>query len=167
MKIPVGKKVVCITGSVWTGSYQAPRRLLVKDGFVRPVWFTTRAGINDAEYEKISDTEYRLSRAKNNILVDVKYAMDFIGIMKESFSDALEQSALGVLVVGPQDIVAKIAEKIPQTTIFTLKSKQMELSKHLKKAKLRGQVKRIDIDVQEPGAWDLVHQQMLETLDLD
>ena len=51
MKIPREKKVVCITGTVWTGSREAPRRMLVRDGFVRPIWFTTGHGISDAQYE--------------------------------------------------------------------------------------------------------------------
>jgi len=164
MKIPAGKKVVCITGSVWTGDDNAPRHLLVKDGFVRPIWFSTRVGINDAEYRRITHTEFHLARANNKILLHIKYANDSIGIMKESFLNAIEESSLGVLVVATQDIAAQLSEKIPQTTIFSLKNSNMELSKHLKKAKLRGQVYRIDVDTQEIGAWNNVHETMLDIL---
>lgn len=166
MKVPAGKKVVCITGSVWTGEQHAPRHLLVKDGFVRPTWFTTRVGINDAKYKIIGESEFRLARANSQILLSIKYANDSIGIMKDSFLEAMNESALGVLVVGPQDVAAQLSDKIPQTTIFTLKSKSMDISPHLKKAQSKGQLHRIDIEEQNLENWEKAHQTMREILNL-
>jgi len=167
MNIPAGKKVVCITGTVWTGDDDAPRHLLIKDGFVRPTWFTTRVGITDAEYERIGSSEFHLARAHDKVLLHIQYASDFVGIMKAQFLSAIEESSVGVLVVGSQDIAAKLSQEVPETTIFALKDKDMELSPHLKTAKGKGRLHRINVDARDIGAWQEVHKNMLEILDMD
>ena len=74
MHIPSNKKVVCITGSVWTGSRVAPRRMLVKDGFLRPTWFTTGRPLTDAEYRHVSVAQFHLTNAEKNVLAHIEYA---------------------------------------------------------------------------------------------
>ncbi len=166
MNPTTAKKIVCITGTVWTGSRSAPRRMLVKDGFVRPRWFTTGRPLTDAQYRVISSTDYHLARARDKVLVSTKYAGDFIGIMVEDFEDAANESGVGVLVVGPPEIAAQLARNRPAAQVFALKDKTMTLSPRLAEAQARGQVRRLDVDVFQPDAWTEVHQIMLNTLGL-
>ena len=160
------KKVVCITGSVWTGSRSAPRRLLVKDGFVRPTWFTTGRPMTDAHYRQISGTRFHLARAKKNVLAHIHYRSNFIGVMRDDFDAAMDKAVQGVLVVGPPEIAAQVAARIPLAQVFSLKGPQMELSKHLQAAEQSGQLHRIDVDVLAPGAWTDVHTSMAEIIGL-
>ncbi len=153
MNILGNKKVVVITGSVWTGSRSAPRKMLVKDGVNRPAWFTTARGINDAHYNLISEAEYHLSKYEGQLFAHIEYGGNFIGIMQDDFEACLAASKNGVLVVGPPEIAAQVATHIPQATIFVFKDMLMELSDHLKEADQRGQIRRIDVDVLKPGAW--------------
>ncbi len=166
MNPATAKKIVCITGSVWTGSRSAPRRMLIKDGFLRPRWFTTGRPLTDAQYQFISSTEYHIARAEDKVLVSTKYAGDFIGIMTEDFEEAANGSRVGVLVVGPPEIAAQLAAKLPRALIFALKDKTMALSPRLAEAEARGQVRRLDVDVFQPDAWGEVHEVMLNTLGL-
>jgi len=153
MEIPINKRLVCITGSVSTGSRSAPRRLLVKNGFLRPVWFTTRGRINDAGYKSLSETEFHLQNAEGKILAYIKYGGDYVGILKQALESAMQESQTGALVVGPQEIVAQIAEALPRTVVFTLKEKDMTLSPKLNEVQKQGQLHRIDVDALQPGAW--------------
>ena len=154
------KKVVCVTGSVWTGSRSAPRRLLVKDGFVRPTWFTTGRPLTDAQYRQISSSRFNLDRLRKNVLAYIRYRGSFIGVMRDDFDAAMDRSMHGALVVGPPEIVAQVAAQFPQTQVFSLKAPQMELSKHLQATEQSGQLHRIDVDVLAPGAWTDVHTSM-------
>ena len=166
MTLDTAKKIVCITGTLWTGSRSAPRRMLVKDGFLRPRWFTTGRPLNDAEYKVISSTEYHIARADDKVLVSTKYAGDFIGVMVEDFEDAANRSDVGVLVVGPPEIAAQLASHIPVAVVFALKDKGMTLSPRLAAAKATGQLRRLDVDVLKPNAWTEAHRIMLDTLGL-
>ncbi len=164
MNIHGNKKVVCITGSVWTGRRSAPRHMLVKDGFLRPVWFTTDRKMSDASYTSISINAFHAANASKMILAHFEYGGSQAGIMREAFTSAMEDAEKGVLVVGPPEMAAQLATSIPQTIIFTLKDLSMDLSPHLEEAKSKGQLHRIDVDVLEPGAWTEVHSQMLDIL---
>ena len=166
MQIPDNKKVVCVTGSVWTGSRSAPRRLLVKDGFVRPNWFTTGRAMTDAHYRQISGTQFHLARARKKVLAWIEYRGSFIGVMRDDFEAAMNTAKQGVLVVGPPEIAAQMAASIPQALVFSLKGPDMDLSEHLDVAQRAGQVYRVDVDVLAPGAWTDVHLFMLETIGL-
>ena len=165
LKIPEDKRIICITGSVWTGSRRAPRHLLVKEGYVRPKWFTTAYRITDAEYRYISETDFHLARAEDGVFVHITHGGDFVGIMKQAFETALAASRRGVLVVGPQELAAQVAAAIPRALVFTLKETPMQLSPHLTGAEQRGQLHRLDVDVLAPGAWAEVHRSMVEILD--
>ena len=165
MKITEGKRIICITGNVWTGSRRAPRHMLVKEGYVRPKWFTTEYRITDAEYHHISDTDFHLARANDEVFAHITHGGNFVGIMKQAFETALAASRRGVLVVGPQELVARVAAAAPRALIFTLKEAPMQLSSHLAEAEHRGQLHRLDVDVLAPGAWAEVHRSMLEILD--
>lgn len=158
------KKIVCVTGSVWTGSRSAPRRLLVKDGFVRPTWFTTSRPISDALYRQISATRFHLARAQKNVVAHFRYRGGFIGIMRDDFDVAMERSQRGVLVVGPPEIAAQLAARFPSAQVFSLKGPPMSLSEHLAAAEQSGQLHRIDVDVLAPGAWTDVHTRMAEII---
>ena len=158
--------VAVITGSVWTGSRSAPRKLLVKDGFVRPTWFTTGRKITDADYKPISSTQYHKVLAEYGVLVHMQYGGDDIGILKQDFVDAADQSERGVLIVGPPEIAAQVADQIPHAVIFTLKDQNMNISHHLEKAKEKGQMVRIDVNALQMGAWNEVHRVMAEKLGL-
>ena len=164
MHIPSDKKVVCITGSVWTGSRKAPRRMLVKDGFLRPVWFTTARPLTDAEYRHASVTEFHLANAENNVLAHIEYAGGFVGVMREDFESAMVNAEKGVLVVGPPEIAAQLAVTIPQAIIFSFKSAEMELSEYSEAAHQAGQLHRIDVDVLEPGGWITVYRSMMDII---
>ncbi len=166
MTLATGKKIVCITGTVWTGSRSAPRRILIKDGFLRPRWFTTGRPLTDAQYKFISSTEYHIARAADKVLVSTKYAGDFIGIMAEDFEEAANRSRIGVLVVGPPEIAAQLAANLPAAVVFALKDRTMALSPQLAEAEAKGQVRRLDVDVFQPDAWTEVHRIMLDTLGL-
>ena len=165
MKIPEDKKIICITGSVWTGSRRAPRHMLVREGYVRPEWFTTEYRITDAEYRHISETEFHLARASDEVFVHIIHGGNFVGIMKQAFEIALAASQRGLLVVGPQELAAQVAATIPRALIFALKEAPMQLSPHLTEAEKRGQLHRLDVDVLAPGAWAEVHRSMAEVLD--
>lgn len=154
MKIPHNKKIVCITGSVWTGKHDAPRHMLVKDGFVRPKWFTTGRSLSDADSQFISAADYHQAFTDSNVLAHMRYAGVDTGILKTDFQYALDESQAGVLVVGFQEIVAQIAKMIPQTIIFALKQQGTELSDHLDEAEKHRQLHRLDVDVLETGAWE-------------
>ncbi len=164
MKIPENKRIICITGSVWTGSRRAPRHMLVKEGYVRPEWFTTEYRITDAEYRHISETDFHLARANDEVFVHIIHGGDFVGIMKQALETALAASQRGVLVVGPQELVAQVAEEIPRAIVFTLKDTPMQLSPHLAGVEQRGQLYRLDVDVLAPGAWATAYSFMLKVL---
>ena len=164
MNIPGNKKVVFITGSVWTGSRSAPRKMLVKDGFIRPTWFTTARRMTDARFRVISEAEFHLAQAEDKLLSHVKYGGGFMGIMKDDFESCMAESENGALVVGPPEMAAQVAAQIPRTIIFTFKDMLMEISDYLEEADQKGQLQRIDIDVLKPGAWAGVYNIMRELL---
>jgi hypothetical protein len=166
VRIPPSKRIVCITGTVWTGSRSAPRRLLIRDGFLRPIWFTTGRPVTDAEYEVISTAEFHLASAESRVLAQAKHGGDFVGILKQDFEDAVVGSQAGVLVAGFPEIVAQVAKEHPQAVVFALKGPGSELSDHLAEAARGGQLHRLDVDVLEPGSWGEVHGIMLRTLGL-
>lgn len=161
-----GKRVVCVTGTVWTGSPAAPRHMLVKMGFRRPTWFTTSRPIHDGQYRTIDPTEFQVAKLEHRVLAYVKHAGDYVGIMKADFDKALEESSLGVLISCPQEIASQIAAQIPKTLVFVLKDIQMELCTVLSEAKKNGQLHRIDVDMLAPGAWTEVHLKMSEIMGL-
>ena len=164
MHIPSNKKVVCITGSVWTGSRVAPRRMLVKDGFLRPTWFTTGRPLTDAEYRHVSVAQFHLTNAAKNVLAHIEYAGGVVGFMREDFESAMVNAEKGVLVVGPPEIAAQLAATIPQAIIFSIKSTGMELSEYSEAAHRAGQLHRIDVDVLEPGGWMTVYRSMMDII---
>ena len=164
MHIPSNKKVVCITGSVWTGSRVAPRRMLVKDGFLRPTWFTTGRPLTDAEYRHVSEAQFHLTNAEKNVLVHIEYAGGVVGVMREDFETAMVNAEKGVLLVGPPEIAAQLAATIPQAIIFSFKSDGMELSEYSEAAHRAGQLHRIDVDVLEPGGWITVYRSMMDII---
>ena len=164
MHIPSDKKVVCITGSVWTGSRIAPRRMLVKDGFLRPTWFTTARPLTDAEYRYASVAEFHLANAEKNVLAHIEYGGGFVGVMREDFESAMVNAEKGVLVVGPPEIAAQLAATIPQAIIFSFKSAGMELSEYSDAAHRAGQLHRIDVDVLEPGGWITAYRSMMDII---
>ena len=166
MHTPANKKVICITGSVWTGRRSAPRRMLVKDGFLRPVWFTTGRPLTDARYRQISETQFHIARSKRRVLMHIRYRASFMGVMQDDFDTAMAAARQGVLVVGPPEIAAQLAAALPQATVFSLKDKGMELSSHLDDARQSGQYHRIDVDALAPGAWTEAHRRMLEIIGL-
>jgi len=166
VNIPPTKKIVCITGTVWTGGRSAPRRMLVREGLLRPIWFTTGRPVSDAQYEVISTADYHLAQADSEVLAHMKHGGDFVGILKQDFEDAAIGAQVGVLVAGFPEIVAQIAKAFPQAVVFALKEQSMELSDHLGEAARSGQLHRLDVDVLAPGAWRDVHQTILRTLGL-
>lgn len=166
MAIAIGRRIVCITGTVWSGSRSAPRRMLVKDGFVRPRWFTTGRPLNDAEYKLISSTQYQMARVEDKVMAAIEFGGDFIGILADDLEDAANNAEVGVLVVGPPEIAAQLARRFADAVVFALKDEGMKLSPHLAEAERRGQLQRLDVDVFKPNAWTEVHQIMLKTLGL-
>lgn len=166
MHIPDNKKVVCITGSVWSGSRSAPRRLLVKDGFVRPAWFTTSRPLTDGEYNLISETQFHMANMETKVLAHIEYGGSFIGVMQEDFETAMSAAEQGVLIVGPPEIAAQLAAAIPRTFIFSLKDAEMDLSEHLDAARQSGQLHRVDVDVLGPSAWTEAYQSIAEIIGL-
>lgn len=166
MIIPGNKNVVCITGNVWSGARNAPRKLLVKDGFQRPTWFTTGRRVTDAEYVYVSSTDFHMSNAGDKVLAHMEFGGAIVGILKHELDKVLEASLQGALIVGPQEIAAQVAGAIPQAVVFSLKDEMMELSPLLDDANQRGQVHRVDVDVLTPGAWTAVHTYMADKLGL-
>lgn len=164
MQVPNNKKIVCITGTVWTGSRSAPRRLLVRDGFVRPTWFTTGRPINDARYRQVSEPRYHLAQVRKQVVAHIRYRNNFIGVMRNDFDAAVDRAEQGVLVVGPPEIAAQLATLFPSTVVFALKGLRTDLSRHLEAVQRSGQLHRIDVDVLAPGAWTDVHTVMAEIL---
>jgi hypothetical protein len=164
MSADTGKHVVCITGAVWTGSRSAPRKLLVRDGFRRPTWFTTGRGINDAEYERISPARFHLSLARREIFVHAHHGGDDIGILNRQFEQALAASTRGVLVVGPEEIAEQVLAYDAAAVVFALELPDMKLSARLSGAARRGQLHRLDVDFSEVGVWTKIHQRMLREL---
>lgn len=166
INIPGDKNVVCITGTVWTGSNSAPRHMLMKEGFLRPTWFTTGRAFNDADYRHISTAQFHLAMTDENVLAHIEYGGNFIGIMTEDFESAVTSAERGALVVGPPEIAAQLAAKIPQAVLFAFKDVQMDLSKHLEAATRANQLHRIDVDVLEPGVWLEVYRLMIDIIGL-
>lgn len=167
MDIPTNKKLVCITGTVWSGSRSAPRRLLVKNGFIRPIWFTTGSQINDAGYKHLSETEFHLQHAGGGVLAHIQYGGNYIGILKQELESALNESERGALVVGPQEIAAQIAGALPGTVVFALKERAMTLSPELNEVQKMGKLHRIDVDVLQSGAWTEAYALICEKLGLE
>lgn len=166
MRIPENKKIAVITGTVWTGSRSAPRRMLVKDGFVRPTWFTTSRRINDAAYVRTSITGFRLAKAHGQVIAHMRYGGGILGIMEDSLGQAMEAARRGVLIVGPPEIAAQVAACFEGATVFTLKDPQMSVSPHLEPVARAGQLHRIDVDALAPGAWTAAYATMLRILGL-
>lgn len=164
MQIPSGKKIVCITGTNWTGHRKAPRRLLVRDGFRRPVWFTTDRRYHDAEFRYVSETDFHHRNARKEVHASFHYRGSYMGIFSEEVEIALDASDRGVLIVGPQEIAEQTAEAIPGAIIFALKAREMALSPHLEEAGRRGQLHRIDVDVANPSAWTSVYATISDKL---
>ena len=168
MRVPAGKKVVCMTGNVWTGeSALDPRNLLVDKGYRHPMWFTRGLPLQERGIKNVTRGEYKLARYEGRLLAASNFGSDEFGILKEDMEEALAEAPRGALVSGPQDIVAQVADEIRDAIVFTLKSEKMKLSKHLKKAKARGQVVRIDIDSDNPVSWRKAHEQILEKLGIE
>ena len=167
MVISSNKRLVCITGSVWSGSRSAPRHLLVKNGFQRPTWFTTQRPVSDAGYRHLSETEYHLLCADDQIIAFIEYAGGHVGILKQDLATALRESEKGALVVGPAEIAAQIADQFEETVVFTLKERGMTLSPKLHQVKQRGQLHRVDVDVLQPGSWTDVHAFICNRLGLE
>jgi hypothetical protein len=166
MDIPGNKKVVCITGSVWTGSDSAPRHLLAKDGFVRPTWFTTGRRLTDAHYQQTTATRFHMANADNEVLAFIEYGGSFVGIMLDDFDTAMAAAERGVLIVAPPEFAARVAARIPKAIVFSLKGVDMDLSEHLDDAKKSGQLHRVDVDALAPGAWEEVHRFMAGVIGL-
>ncbi|MCB1758359.1 MAG: hypothetical protein KDI68_01075 [Gammaproteobacteria bacterium] len=164
MEIPGDKQLICLTGSVWSGSRSAPRKLFVRDGFVRPNWFTTERPIQDAAYELISESEFHLANAEHRVLAHIEYGGSFVGIFKESLLTAIGQAKRGALVVCPPEIAAQIAAQVKRVYVFSLKEKAMTLSPHLQSVDAEGKLHRVDIDVLQPGAWSDAYRRMAETV---
>ena len=161
-----GKRIVCVTGTVWTGSPAAPRHKLVRDGFKRPTWFTTSRPIHDGSYNLIDPAEFQKAKLENRVLAYIKHAGDYVGIMKADLEEALAESPLGALIACPQEIASQIAGELPRTIVFVLKDIQMELCPELSVAQKKGQLHRIDVDILAPGAWTEVHEKMSEIMGL-
>ena len=160
------KKVVCVTGYVWTGSRSAPRRLLVRDGFIRPTWFTTSRPMTDAQYRQISKAQFHLARARKNVLAFVRYRGGFIGVMRDDFDVAMNRSSQGVLVAGAPEIAAQVAEQFSSARVFALKGPRMDVPDHLEATERSGQLHVIDVDVLAPSAWTNVHASIMEIIGL-
>jgi len=164
MEIPNNKKIVCFTGSVWTGKHDAPRHMLIKHGYVRPKWFTTGRPLSDAHYYPISEVEYHKATAESRVLAHMKYGGIYTGILKNDFRDAVNAAKKGVLVVGFQEIVAQMAKMFPQIVIFAFKQQGIELSDHLNEAVRNRQVHRLNIDVLKDGAWNEVMENIQDVV---
>ena len=167
MHIPPGKKLVCITGTNWTGRRNAPRRLLVRDGFERPTWFTTERRYHDADFRYLSETEFHLKNAASEVHAYFEYSGSYMGILIEEIEAALEKSERGALIVGPPEIAEQTAEAVPNCIVFALKAREMKLSQRLEKARRQGQLHRIDVDISNPGAWSKVYALISEKLGID
>jgi hypothetical protein len=138
--------------------------MLVKDGFVRPTWFTTGRPLTDADYREISETQFHMANAEKRVLAHIEYRASFIGVMLDDFETAMANAERGVLMVVPPEIAAQLAAAISGAIIFALEAEGMDLSKHLDDAQRSGQLHRLDVDVLEPGAWTEVHRVMLDVI---
>lgn len=166
METPSNKKVICITGTVWTGSRRAPRHMLVREGFLRPVWFTTGRPLTDAHYRQVSAARFHIARSKHKVLACIRYRASFMGVMRDDFDAAMAGAKQGVLIVGPPEIAAQVAAAIPRTAVFSLKDEGMDVSGHLDEARRAGQFHRIDVDALAPAAWSDAYHRMLEIVEL-
>ncbi|PID42519.1 MAG: hypothetical protein CSA52_01345 [Gammaproteobacteria bacterium] len=159
------KKIVCITGTVSSArENEAPRYLLVKEGFRRPVWFTSYHSLNDADYEKISDGSYHVAKMNNRVLADMEFGNGHVGIFTDRFEEACRVSELGVLVAAHPQIVTQIVNKFPTATIFALKAPGTELTSSLKPLAHHAHFHRMDIDLGRSGVWTDAVEQMKEHL---
>ena len=167
MLIPGDKRVVCLTGNVWSKERAFdPRRVLLEHGFRQPNWFTTGLPTTAEGVYSIMPGDFRLGKLEDRILAHIDLGGDTFGIAKSALEEALTTAKEGALIVGPQDIVAQVADAIRKTVVFTIKSENMELSPHLEEANKRGQVHRIDVDITAVRAWDKVNDSIFETLGL-
>ena len=107
-----------------------------------------------------------MARAEGKVVVATEFGGDFIGIMAEDLEDAADSSEVGVLVVGPPEIAAKLANEFPGAVVFALKDVGMELSPQLAEAQRKGQLHRLNVDIFKPNAWSEVHEIMLSRLGL-
>ncbi len=78
---------------------------------------------------------------------------------------AIDKSSLGALVIGPQNLVAQIAEKRSHTIIFSFKEIGMLLSPELENTNCRGQVYRINVNTQQADAWYKVTRTIHDVID--
>ncbi len=159
------KKIVCITGTVSSArETEAPRYLLLKEGFQRPLWFTSYHSLNDADYEVVSDGSYHVAKMNNRVLADMEYGNGHVGIFTDRFEQACTASKLGVLIAAHPHIVTQIVDKFPTTTTFALKSPGMELNPELLPISHSTHFHRIDVDISHAGAWADALEHMKEYL---
>jgi guanylate kinase len=166
MNLTSGKQIICVTGSVWTGDHRAPRKKLVKAGYVRPTWFTTTRGITDSDYRSVSMGSFHLANSRDEIFAHIEYGGGRLGILNEDLSEALSRSDRGVLIVAPPEMAVQVANKVPGAVIFTLKCASMELSRHLSSASDSRQIHRINVESEQIGAWDKAYSEIEEILGL-
>ncbi|MES9896274.1 MAG: hypothetical protein ABW141_15405 [Candidatus Thiodiazotropha endolucinida] len=94
----------------------------MKEGFVRPTWFTTSRRITDANYRRTSLSNFHLANASKKVISHTKFGGSIVGIMQEDFNAAMEASKQGVLIVGPPEIAAQVAGKISEAVFSRLKT---------------------------------------------
>lgn len=168
MILPGNKHIVCITGTVMAGNtIKAPRNLLVREGFMRPVWFTSYQPISDAEYERITESYYQAAKLENRVLADMKFGNGHVGIFTESFEKTLTDSKLGSLIVAQPEIAVQVFHKYPSAKIFAFKMKGMELSKACQEIEGAGNFHRLNLDFSKTGVWSSALAAIKEELRLN
>ena len=168
MRIPADKKVVCLTGKVWTKARASdPRVMLEQYGFIQPNWFSTGLPVTKSGMFSIPGGDFRRFKLEHEILAFVEFGGDQIGILKQDLEETLTTCKRGALIVGPQEIAAQVAEEISQAVVITLLDENMPLSRELVDAKKRSQVNRINIDTLKTRAWDNAHKEISKILNFN
>ena len=166
MNIINNKKIICITGTVWTFNKDAPRFKLQLAGFTRPKWFSTGRPVSDANFYPISETDYHQAISSNKVLAHMEYGGLHVGIMKSDFDDALKTSHSGVLIVGFPEIISQIASTYPSTRVFAYKQQGSDLSRYLGESVKHHQLTRLDIDAMKQSDWKRATETIKEIVNL-
>jgi len=160
-----GKKIIGITGNVWTGLNSTPWRLLEQKGFQSARWFTTYRRLAGDKYRFISPEKYHILLANDEVLAHMSFGSYNLGIRTDDFKRAMKSTRVGVLVVGFEEIIRQVAEKFSQIIVFLLKDFSMQEPPSSYGPGMEGKVHRINLDSESTSEWSKCFVVMENILD--
>lgn len=132
----MGDKKICITGTAIAGQHpDGPKRLL-QLGFQRPDWYTVGGSrLTDAYQRWLTIGQLLLAIRDGLVLADYTSSLfGRVGILHEDYDFARKSADEGVVVMGPWEICAQIAEKHSDAKVFAILSPHAHVPKKLEES---------------------------------